>query len=101
SLMLKVADLEASVKFFGQVFGVVVVAGAERWFRVGSSQLRMRQTVTGEAAAVEHIQIKVERFSAEVTARLAMAGATGIRKISDRELEIADPDGYRIRIVSV
>jgi len=101
SILLRVPDLEASIKFFGQVFGAVAISGAERWFRVGSSRIRLRQTADGQPAAVDHLRISVRKFGADATVQLQAAGATATRPISANEIGFSDPDGYQIQITSV
>ena len=100
-ILLNVSEPERSAEFFSKLLGPVIQRNNNRiWFQVGTSRLGLLKTPEGQRAGVNHYGISAEPFDyAEVTRKLARAGA----KVETPEIagspDFRDPDGYRIQVV--
>jgi len=102
-VLLNVADVEASARFYEKVFGAVSQRNNNRvWFRAGRSRIGLLKTPDGQRPGVNHVCVSAERFNYDaVVARLAACGA----KVEPPELPGApsfrDPDGMLVQVSAV
>jgi catechol 2,3-dioxygenase-like lactoylglutathione lyase family enzyme len=102
-VLLNVADLEASVRFYEKVFGAVSRRDNNRvWFQLGRSRIGLSKTPEGQRPGVHHFCVSVEPFKYDaVVARLAARGATVESPERPSVPTFRDPDGMRVQVSTV
>jgi catechol 2,3-dioxygenase-like lactoylglutathione lyase family enzyme len=102
-VLLNVADLEVSVRFYEKVFGAVSRRDNNRvWFQLGRSRIGLIKTSEGQRPGVHHFCVSAEPFNYDaVVARLAARGATVEPPERPGVPTFRDPDGMRVQVSTV
>jgi catechol 2,3-dioxygenase-like lactoylglutathione lyase family enzyme len=101
-VVLHVPDIDRSLTFYRKFFGKE--AGQSKhdaWFDIASTRLRLESREHDEAARVNHIVVKVQKFDRKsVSAVLEKLGAT-IEKGAKGGLRLRDPTGLGVELMPV
>jgi len=101
---LQVKNLDRSVKFYRETFGLpvfdkIVNPPGEFRSKVGSGMLVLRNVEP--FGVVDHVALGAERFDrAAVTQQLKQQGITPVETHGPLGFYVSDPDGYPVQIVA-
>ncbi len=99
-ISLSVSDLQRSVDFYKNTFGLSVLGEDKKLeiVRLGQTRTMVSLRHASPAGVVDHFAIHVEDFNREaVTAALTASGVTPSQN-ADAGFHVNDPDGYPVQM---